>query len=185
MAAPLKVAVTGHTSGIGLAIADAFRARGDEVVGLSRSTGYHLPKDRERVVEAAAQCDVFVNNRHQRDDDTQLQLLFSVAQRWKGQDKTIVTLGSCAGLSSRPAQPDPNSVFKNALDAACQQLFNRQDQRPRVVNIRPGCVDTESAKDMPLPKLSPRDIANVVMWVINQPRHVYVSSVTLAHHATG
>lgn len=176
--------MTGHTSGIGLAIADAFRSRGDDVVGLSRSTGYHLPRDREKVVEAAAQCDVFVNSRHQHDDDSQLQLLFAVAQKWKGQDKTIVNLGSCAGLSSRPGPPQADSALKVALDAACQQLFNRQDQRPRVVNIRPGWVDTESVKDKQVPKLSPRDVANVVMWVIAQPRHVYVSSVTLAHHVT-
>jgi NADP-dependent 3-hydroxy acid dehydrogenase YdfG len=178
----VKVAVTGHTSGIGLAIADAFRARGDEIVGLSRSTGYDLAGDRGKIVAAAARCDVFVNNRHQYNDDTQIQLLFALVEAWKGQDKTIVNLGSRAG--SLLGQPDPLSVYKQALDAACQQLFNRQDQRPRVVNIRPGWVDTESVKDRQVSKLSPRDVANVVMWVIDQPAHVYVSSVTLARHVT-
>ena len=180
----VKVAITGHTSGIGLAVADAFRARGDEVVGLSRSTGYDLAKHRDKIVEAAAACDIFVNNRHQYNDDTQLQLLFALAERWKGQDKTIINLGSRAGECYILGRPDPYSVYKHALDAACQQFFNRQDQRPRVVNIRPGWVDTESVQGRQVPKLSPRDVANVVMWVIDQPSHVYVSSVTLAHHTT-
>jgi NADP-dependent 3-hydroxy acid dehydrogenase YdfG len=179
----VKVAITGHTSGIGLAIADAFRARGAEIVGLSRSTGYDLT-DREKVVGAAAACDIFVNNRHQYNDDTQLQLLFRLADEWKGQDKTIINLGSRAGECFVLGRMDPYSVYKHALDAASQQLFNRPDQRPRVVNIRPGFVDTESVKGTQVPKLSPGDVANVVMWVIDQPAHVYVSSVTLSHHVS-
>jgi NADP-dependent 3-hydroxy acid dehydrogenase YdfG len=180
----VKVAITGHTSGIGLALADAFRARGDEVVGLSRSTGYDMAKDRARVVEAASRCDLFVNNRHQYNDDTQLQLLFGVAEAWKGQDKTIINLGSRAGECYIQGRLDPYSVYKRALDAASQQFFNRQDQRPRVVNIRPGWVDTDSVKATEVSKLSPRDVASVVMWVVDRPRHIYVSSVTLAHHVT-
>lgn len=180
----MKVAITGHTSGIGLAIANAFRTRGDEIVGLSRSTGYDLTKHRDKIVKVAAKCDIFVNNRHQYNDDTQLQLLFTLADEWKGQDKTIINLGSRAGECYILGRPDAYSVYKHALDAACQQFFNRPDQRPRVVNIRPGWVDTESVKGRQVPKLSPRDVANVVMWVIDQPAHVYVSSVTLAHHVT-
>jgi NADP-dependent 3-hydroxy acid dehydrogenase YdfG len=181
----VRVAITGHTSGIGLAIANAFRARGDEVVGLSRSTGYNLAKKRDKVVKAAAKCDIFVNNRHQYNDDTQLQLLFALAELWKGQDKTIINLGSRAGEVYLQGRLDPYSVYKHALDAACQQLFNRPDQRPRVMNIRPGWVDTESVKGWKeVPKLSPDEIARVVMWMVEQPEHVYISSVTLSHHQT-
>jgi NADP-dependent 3-hydroxy acid dehydrogenase YdfG len=180
----LKVAITGHTGGIGLAIADAFRARGHEIVGLSRSTGFDLSGDRDRIVEAASRCDLFVNNRHQYNDDTQLQLLFAVAEAWKAQDKTIINLGSRAGECYIQGRSDPYSVYKHALDSACQQFFERPDQRPRVVNIRPGWVDTDSVKGTQVSKLSPRDVANVVMWVVDQPSHIYVSSVTLAHHVT-
>lgn len=181
----MKVAITGHTSGIGLAIARAFRARGDEVVGLSRSTGYDLSERRDEVVKAAASCDIFVNNRHQYNDDTQLQLLFRVADAWNGRDKTIINLGSRAGECYLLGRLDPYAVYKHALDAACQQLFNLPDQRPRVVNIRPGWVDTDSVTGRQVPKLSPDDVANVVMWVVNQPSHVYISSVTMARHLTG
>jgi NADP-dependent 3-hydroxy acid dehydrogenase YdfG len=182
--APVKVAITGHTGGIGLAIADAFRARGHEVLGLSRSTGYDLAQP-ERIVEAAAGCDVLVNNRHQYNDDSQLQVLFRMTERWRGQDKTIVNLGSRAGECYVLGRQDPYSIYKHALDAACQQLSSRADQRPRVVNIRPGWVDTDSVKGQRVPKLGAADVARVVMWVVEQPAHVYVSSVTLAHHTTG
>ena len=52
---PAKVAVTGHTSGIGLAIADAFRARGAEVVGLPFSSGNDSAAHRDRVAASAAE----------------------------------------------------------------------------------------------------------------------------------
>ena len=180
----MRVAVTGHTGGIGLAIAEAFRARGHEVLGLSRSTGYDLARP-DRIVEAAAECDLLVNNRHQYNDDSQLQVLFRMAERWSGQDKTIINLGSRAGECYILGRQDAYSVYKHALDAACQQLSNRSDPRPRVVNIRPGWVDTDSVKGRQVPKLSPEDVARVVIWVVDQPAHVYVSSVTLSHHTTG
>ncbi len=180
----MKVAITGHTKGIGLAIADAFRARGDEVVGLSKSTGYKLPKHRDKIVRAAAKCDLFVNNRHQYNDDTQLQILYKLVHEWQGQDKTIINIGSRAGECYILGRPDLYAVYKHAIDAASQQLFNRPDQRPRVVNIRPGFVDTASVANTPGPKLSPEDVARVVLWIVEQPTHVYISSVTLAHHVT-
>ena len=48
--------------------------------------------------------------------------------------------------------------------------------------VSPGWVDTESVKETQAQKLSPEDVARVVMWMVDQPPHVYVSSVTLSHH---
>ena len=59
----MKIAITGHTAGIGKAIAESCEAAGHEVVGFSRTTGYHLFKDLELVVADAEDCDVFINNR--------------------------------------------------------------------------------------------------------------------------
>lgn len=180
----MKVAITGHTGGIGRAIADAFRERGHEVVGLSRSTGYDLARP-ERIVDAAEDCDVLVNNRHQYDDDSQLRVLFLMAERWRGRDRLIVNLGSRAGECYVQGRVDPYSIYKHALDAACEQLTSRPDQLPRVVNVRPGFVDTDSVKGHRAFKLGPPDVARVVMWIVEQPPHVHVSSVTLSHHTTG
>jgi NADP-dependent 3-hydroxy acid dehydrogenase YdfG len=179
----MKVAITGHTSGIGLAIADAFRARGAEVVGLPFCSGNDSAAHRDRIAASAADCDVFVNAPDPHDPDAQIQLLFRLARTWQGQDRTIINLGSHAAGRHLDGGADPRAVYMRALDAACQQLFNRADQRPRVVNIRPD-ADAPSGSASPPPGLSPQDVARVVMWVIDQPRHVYVSSVTLAHRAT-
>ena len=107
-----------------------------------------------------------------------------MTKAWQGQDKTIINLGSRAGERQGNGGRDQHAVYMRALDAACQQLFNRADQRPRVVNIRSDADEAESAGGDQAPKLSPQDVARAVMWVVDQPRHVYVSSVTLARHAT-
>ena len=114
----MKVAITGHASGVGLALADAFRARGAEVVGLPPSDGQDHAAYRERVAAAAAGCDVFVNAPDPHDADTQIQLLFRLTRAWQGQDKTIINLGSSAGDRTVNGAPDAHAVYMRAVDAA-------------------------------------------------------------------
>ena len=56
------VAITGHTGGLGLALSNYFKERGDEVIGMSRSNGYELPDRTEAVFDIARTADLFVNN---------------------------------------------------------------------------------------------------------------------------
>ena len=58
----MKIVITGHTRGIGKAFYDHFVNLGHEVVGVSRSTGFDIPNDINRIVELATNCDLFVNN---------------------------------------------------------------------------------------------------------------------------
>lgn len=168
----MKVGITGYAGELGRALAEAFHARGDEVVGLELPTAD--PAQRERLAQAAGACDLFVNARADGPDgrgEAQLQLLFRMARLWSQEDKTIVNLGSRDGERREPGadgRPDALPVYQRALDAACQQLFNRGDQRPRVVNVRSG------------PALDPEDVVRAVLWVLEQPPHVHVSSLTLA-----
>ena len=173
----MKVAITGHTADIGLAIAQKFHARGDEVVGLSRTTGYELPGAFDRVVDAAEHCDIFVNNVHVYNDDTQLRLLYEMFRRWEGQYKRIITLGSRAGDYYITGNINEYATYKAALDVAHRQLFSRRDQRPMVHNIRPGYVDTGSVRGNFEPKMTTEQVADVVMYVIDSP--VYIGEVTL------
>ena len=61
----MKIAITGHTSGIGKAIYDGI---GHEVVGFSRDTGHNINDifHRMKIVDSVADCDVFINNAHDR-----------------------------------------------------------------------------------------------------------------------
>lgn len=57
----MKIAITGHTSGLGLAFYNYFSKK-YEVIGLSRSNGYDIAKDQNKIVSALSDCDLFFNN---------------------------------------------------------------------------------------------------------------------------
>ena len=59
-----KIAIIGHTKGIGRAIADLYKSKNYEVIGLSRSNGYDLITDQEKIMEQIEGCGFVVINAH-------------------------------------------------------------------------------------------------------------------------
>ena len=171
----MKIALTGHMYGIGEAIRAALIARGDEVVGMSRSNGFELPQEFDKVISTAYDCDVFINNANV--GDVQVQLLYKMFELWRRQEgKHIICLSSrVGGYTSHGV--DPYAVEKAKLDLACSQLFYMLDQRPMVSNVRPGTVDTPRQKHQDMPLLTPDEVAQAVLYVLDAP--FYVSQITL------
>ena len=60
----MKIAITGHTSGLGKAIYNHFNNIGYEIIGLSRSNGFCIPEKLEEIIDIAKTCDLFFNNAH-------------------------------------------------------------------------------------------------------------------------
>ena len=85
----MKVVITGHTSGIGKALYENFQTYGGwEVVGLSRSNGYDIDADFDKVVEAASGCFLFINNAYR--DKQQTKLVHAL----KNKVKKMIVMGS-------------------------------------------------------------------------------------------
>lgn len=84
----MKVVITGHTWGIGKALYDSFESAEWEVVGLSRSNGHDIDADFDRVVEAAAGADLFINNAYR--DKQQTKLVHAL----KNKVKKMIVMGS-------------------------------------------------------------------------------------------
>jgi hypothetical protein len=84
----MKVAITGHTSGLGKEFYEHFLYQGHEVIGLSRSNGYDISKNIEDIIEISSGCDLFINNAYS--GNSQLKLLISLKDRVKN----IVVCGS-------------------------------------------------------------------------------------------
>ena len=59
-----KIAVIGHTKGIGKAISDLYKTKKYEVIGLSRSNGYDLLNEQEKIMEQIEDCNLVVINAH-------------------------------------------------------------------------------------------------------------------------
>ena len=75
----MKIAITGHTKGIGKACADLL-GKEHEIVGLSRKNGFNIEQTNMCAMKIVP-CDVFINNAHQPFEQT--RLLMDVFERWK------------------------------------------------------------------------------------------------------
>ena len=90
----MKVALTGHTSGIGKAIYDIMSID-NEMVCFSRKNGYDISKTRivDQIIQESLECDVFINNAYY--SLSQVDILNRLWHYWKrDKTKTIVNISS-------------------------------------------------------------------------------------------
>ena len=147
----MKIAITGHTAGIGKALAEQLTGRGHSIVGISRREGENI----RRVPHTASliePCDLFINNA--QTGYAQTELLYEVWSRWQGQPKYIWNISTMMTESPINAQPDGQhdltmSQYRNqklALEEASRQL-RFKNSWPRISIIRPGGVATQDQYD--------------------------------------
>jgi len=143
----MKIAITGHSAGIGHALANLFEANGHEVIGLSRRNGYNI-RSIPKVAGMIEPCDVFINNAQA--GFAQTELLFEVWRRWQGQGKTIVNVSTeMTKMSLAPKQEwDEYLVQKKALECA-QELLTERNSWPRQILIKPGSIATQPGQEPP------------------------------------
>jgi short-subunit dehydrogenase len=84
----MKIAITGHSAGIGQALAQCYADRGYDVVGLSKRNGYNI-RVMPRVIDAIEPCDVFVNNA--QTGFAQTELLFEIQTTKTEETQTTTT----------------------------------------------------------------------------------------------
>lgn len=109
-----KIVITGHTAGLGKAIYDKFtEVSCHEIVGLSRSNGYDIDTDFDKVVEEASGAELFINNAYR--DGQQLKLFHAL----KDKVDMMVVMGS---VSRHYPELIPTDYVhdKQALAEACR-----------------------------------------------------------------
>lgn len=109
-----KIIITGHTKGIGKAIFDKFtEVSCHKIIGMSRSNGYDIEKDFDKIVEEATGADFFVNNAYR--DGQQLKLFHAL----KDKVNMMVVMGS---VSRHYPELIPTDYVhdKQALAEACR-----------------------------------------------------------------
>jgi len=171
----MKIAITGHTAGIGQAFANILQRRGHEIVGLSKRHGHnirHIPKIAEKIIP----CDIFINNAQA--GYAQTELLYEVWGKWQDlPGKHIWCIGTMMTQSPMdqvvPGHSDLEmSQYRNqkiALDDAIAQLRNKKHM-PVITMIRPGSVATQPGQTADWP------YCDVDVWV-----NTVVSTVLLAN----
>jgi hypothetical protein len=109
-----KIIITGHTQGLGKAIYDKFTEIScREIVGMSRTTGYDIEKDFDRIVEEASGAELFINNAYR--DSQQLKLFEAL----KNKVDMMVVMGSVSRFYPELI-PTQYVHDKQALAEACR-----------------------------------------------------------------
>jgi NADP-dependent 3-hydroxy acid dehydrogenase YdfG len=177
----MKVVVTGHTSGIGLAISNVFASNGYSVIGFSKSLGYDIASmpSRKDIVEAAYNCDVFVNNAYHQTG--QLEMLKEILNAWSGQPKFLINISSQI-VNYDSAFPLEIQDYKNSkikLNSFIREYYGSVN----VLNILPGLVHTEFylAKQLfdTTNGIDPIDLANLIFDVFKHKNNLTIKELTV------
>jgi short-subunit dehydrogenase involved in D-alanine esterification of teichoic acids len=139
----MKIAITGHTKGLGAEFKKAYEKLNHEVAGFSRSNGYDLRNWAlmQKMLDQATDCDIFINLA--KPDFAQTTILYELWKRWKNQNKTIINISS--GITYSPVCPknlfddpgmDAYRTAKISLNEASSQLSFKSNW-PNIILVNP------------------------------------------------
>jgi len=166
-----KIAIIGHTRGIGRAIADLYKEKGYHVIGMSRSNGYDITVDQEKIVDVIVDCELVVINAHA--DRAQLQLLKNIYGRYHDVPKKVAVITSTSGTPEGMDEDLSTDEYRQYCDDKRELIGYiadlQQDLLPRsmsVYDVCPDVVDTDMTKGLwtTLPKLEPSEVADAVRY---------------------
>jgi nucleoside-diphosphate-sugar epimerase len=161
----MKIAITGHTAGIGQALAKQYQLAGHEIVGLSQRNGNNI-RNTPKICDQIESCDVFVNNAQA--GYAQTELLFEMAQRWSGTGKQIIVISTM--MTQEPVSSltglgmDHYRLQKVTLEEAVRQIRHRR-LGVKIVIVRPGNIATSPDKTVP-PAADVDNWAGVLMSIL-------------------
>ena len=187
----MKIAVTGHTKGIGKACVDRFTKNGHEVIGFSRSNGYDISvfEGKAKIRDESRECDVFINNAYSGRAQEHLFDLFW--RDWKSYAKTIININSVVKYPQvKPLAPlykkNKEDLEKASGDAVWDELTEPcspiEGVKCRVLNINPGLVETEMAEPFTkqgFDSLDPDTVAECIEWALDWPQDVQIYDLTV------
>ena len=194
----MKVAITGHTRGLGKGLYDALLEQGHEVLGFSLSTGYNIntPEGANKIVEESKDVDLFINNAFSLNADTeeitnwetiptnltkyngQVELLKLLKVIWKDTpNKFIINLGSRMVLRNPQGMPFLKLYrkTKELADIECNV------DTPNICNIHAGLFDTDLTKDWPEGwyKSPVKDYVDYILKIIELKDNVWIKYILL------
>lgn len=187
-----RVAITGHTKGIGQQLWNRLEDRGIQLKGFSKSTGYNLQRVStcKKVVQEVVDwnADVFINNAYV--PDNQVRLLYLLYEHWQNKPRLIVNLSATSSDSiTNFSQMGYNENWtpyvsdKARLDFASLQLANMYKKgKCRVSLVKPGFVDTDSTamfKEFAEDYMMTADsVAEQLEWLVDLGKEVQVRNLS-------
>lgn len=162
----MKILLSGHTKGIGLAIYEHFTNLNYEVVGYSRTNSLDLLDRYTQIkfIMESVSSDIIILNANIGFKN--VGLFYDLCKAlYKRTEKTIIVLGSHSTETTK-LFVHPYQIEKIALEEAARQIQGLRDY-PNIVILRPGYVDTPAAaKIKDQQKISPNSIAKLIESII-------------------
>ena len=93
----MKIALTGHTTGLGKHLVEQFGSKGYDLKCFTLSEGYDINSEsgRQTIVEEAKDCDVFINNAYQQIDPDNVE--FKQFAKLSRNERSISKIPDCLG----------------------------------------------------------------------------------------
>ncbi len=170
-----KIAIIGHTRGIGKAISDLYNNKKYDVIGMSKSNGFDLVHDQEKILEKIEGCPLVVLNAHSLRG--QLTLLKRIYGRHSFDKMKVAVITSTSGLEDEPDlgqfkiwdkfEYAQYCEIKKELIEYISELQEELLTKPlSVYDICPDVVDTDMTKGLwnNLPKLTAQEVADAVRY---------------------
>ena len=166
----MKVAITGHTRGLGFACAMLFVNSEHTVLGLSRSNGYDI-NDTDKIIDAVRDCDVFINNAY--DGQNQSILLDRLFSHWANTNKIIINIGSIITVyprleKERDHEPWEYRDHKQSLEQTFRYL-SLQPHTCQMQLVSPGAIDTKMIAHLNCAKMQADNVAQIIYSVMFNP----------------
>jgi|TARA_R110000751_G_scaffold224146_1_gene326276 short-subunit dehydrogenase len=166
-----KIAIIGHTKGIGRAIANLYQKKNYEVVGLSSSNGYDLQCSQVEIMEQLDRCQLIVINAYV--GKSQMTLLKRIYGKYLFENKKVAVITSTSGTPIGADEELDNPEYvdycknKKTLIGYIEELQQELLNKPlSVYDVCPDVVDTDMTKGLweDLPKLKAEEVAEAVRY---------------------
>ena len=176
----MKIAITGHSAGIGQALAIIYEKNGHEVIGLSRRNGYNI-RSIPKIIDKIKDCDIFINNAQA--GFAQTELLFAVYKEWQGTPgKKIINVSTMMTLEPVSGLPGLDMieyyVQKKAVEQAHSQLLHLHNW-PKLCLVKPGAVATQPGQVSPYPCADVNEWASRLVDILASSDNLEVAEISL------
>ena len=155
----MKIAITGHTSGLGLSIYNHFNQKPDCAVrGISRATGFDLTTDADEIVQLikSNKFDYFFNNAHV--DDVQSKLLRELSEH-----TCVISSGS---MAADAAQVKPEPYYLNKFDLEHTHRLIKKNNKLPMLLLKMGYLENYADRE----PVSYDTIIDAIDFWIKNPR---------------